>query len=118
MGDVFGVGKAVEKLLDPIAELVKRVAGPAAEEIGLTIQDSIKIYRAKRQYRMFEKMQEFVTTAGFNPHRIPLKILLPSLDYAAVEDNEDLHTMWAALLANASNPDISEVPTYFPEILR
>jgi Abortive infection alpha len=118
MKDVFGVGKAIEKLMDPVTELIKRVAGPAADGIGLSLQDSIRVYRTKRQYQLFEKMQKFVEDAGYNPRRIPLKILFPLLDFASVEEDEDLHTRWAALLANAANPDFPDVPPSFPEILR
>ena len=46
MTDVLGIGKAVEKLADPVVDIIKKVAGPAAEEIGLTLQDSIRVYRA------------------------------------------------------------------------
>ena len=118
MGDVLGVGKVVEKLVEPIADIIKKVAGPAAEEIGLTLQDSIKVYRAKRQYRLFEKMRDFVKEAGYEPRHIPLKILLPSMDYASVEEDEDLHTAWATLLANAADPNVESVSPAFPEILR
>jgi hypothetical protein len=118
MDEVFGAGKALDKILDPIADIIKKVAGPAAEEVGLTVQDSIKVYRAKRQYRLFEKVRKFVDKAGYDPKRIPLKILLPSLDYASVEEDDDLHTMWAALLANTARPNSEDIPTYFPDILR
>ena len=36
MSDVFGLGKAIEKLLDLVSELVKTLAGSAAEEVGLS----------------------------------------------------------------------------------
>ena len=104
MSDVFGVGKAIEKLMDPVSELVKKLAGPAAEEVGLSLQDSVKVWRAKRQYKLFEKMNTFIADAGFEPNPIGLKLLLPALDCAAVEDDESLHSMWAALLANAADP--------------
>src|SRR6266568_757412 len=42
--------------------------------------------------------------AGFTPQAVPPKILFPLLEGASFEDNEDLHTMWAALLANAASP--------------
>ncbi len=119
MGDQFGIGKAVEKLMDPITDLVKRVAGPAADEVGLTLQDSIKVWRAARQYKLFEKMNDTISKAGFVPNPIALKLLLPALDYASVEDNEDLHTIWANLLANAADPrQTSPVSPAFPLILK
>jgi len=42
--------------------------------------------------------------AGFQPQVVPPKVLFPLLEGASFEDNEDLHTMWAALLANAADP--------------
>ncbi|HXJ42030.1 MAG TPA: Abi-alpha family protein [Bryobacteraceae bacterium] len=119
MSDVFGVGKAIEKLMDPVSELVKKLAGPAAEEVGLSLQDSVKVWRAKRQYRLFEKMNGFIADAGFEPNPVSLKTLLPALDYASVEDDETMHTAWAALLANASDPRNSSGhwPS-FPAILK
>jgi len=119
MSDVFGLGKAVEKLMDPVAELVKKLAGPAADEVGLSLQDSVRIWRVKRQYHLFEKMNKFIKDAGFEPKPVALKILLPSLNSASVEEDEDLHTAWAALLANAADPnqDDSVLPC-FPNILK
>src|SRR3989337_1014129 len=43
--------------------------------------------RAKQQYRLFEKMRAFVDEVGYDPKRIPLKLLLPALDYASVEED-------------------------------
>jgi hypothetical protein len=119
MPDVFGIGKAVEKLMDPVGELAKKLAGPAAEEVGLTLQDSVKIWRAKRRYRLFEKMNEFISNAGFEPKPVALKVLLPVLDYASVEEDEDLHTAWAALLANAADPRQGDsILPAFPHVLK
>jgi hypothetical protein len=119
MSDVLGVGKAVEKLVDPIVDLVKKIAGPAAEEVGLSLQDSVKVWRARRQFRLFEKMKDLITAAGYEPKRVTLKLLLPAIDYASVEEDEDLHTAWAALLANAADPrrPVDVLPS-FPDILR
>ena len=36
---------------------------------------------------------------------MPIKLLFPLLEGASLEENEDLHTMWAALLANAAATD-------------
>ena len=47
-------------------------------------------------------------SAGFSPHAVPPKILFPLLEGGSLEENEDLHTMWSALLANASSPDRSD----------
>src|SRR6266568_709406 len=46
--------------------------------------------------------------AGFTPQAVPPKILFPLLEGASFEEDEDLHTMWAALLANAASPGNAE----------
>jgi hypothetical protein len=46
--------------------------------------------------------------AGFSPKMIPHKILFPLLEAVSLEDNEELHTMFAALLANAASPEHSD----------
>ncbi len=40
------------------------------------------------------------------------------MDYASLEEDEDLHTMWAALLTEAADPGGIEIPPSFPDILR
>ena len=64
-------------LMKPITNLIEKIAGPGAEEIGLTIQDHIRVYRAKRQIALLRKMQIMIDRSGFEPQRIPIKVLLP-----------------------------------------
>lgn len=119
MDDKDLVKAGAEGLMKPISDLVDKIAGPAAEEIGLTLRDSVRVYRAKRQLRLLRKLQAMVEEAGISPHSIPLKVLLPALDYASVEDDEQLHTAWAALLANAADPESGiHISGSFPEMLR
>ena len=46
--------------------------------------------------------------AGFTPKAVPIKLLFPLLEGASLEEDETLHDMWAALLANASSPEDSD----------
>lgn len=46
--------------------------------------------------------------AGFTPQAVPPKILFPLLEGASFEEDESLHDMWAALLANAASPENRE----------
>jgi hypothetical protein len=105
MSDVFGVAKVVEKLADPVIGLLQKVAGPAAEEIGLTLKDSVHVYRVRRAYRLAEKFASFCEQHGVQPRRMPLNILLPVLDAASVEDDETLHSMWTNILCTAAIPN-------------
>lgn len=118
MSDVLGIGKAVEKLADPVIDLLKRVAGPAADEIGLTLQDAVHVYRTRRAYRLAEKFHCFCVERHIDPRPVGLKLLLPVLDYASVEDDEDLHTMWANLLTNSADPSQDEALPSFAYTLK
>ncbi|MEO8096804.1 MAG: hypothetical protein ABI811_03835 [Acidobacteriota bacterium] len=60
------VKNGIEAVMKPIAELIEKLAGPAAEEIGFTLQDSVRAYRAKRQLKLFQKMGRAIKEAGFS----------------------------------------------------
>lgn len=79
-----------------------RIAGPAAEEVGLLLQDKVKLYRFRNQVRMLAKAQSIMREANLDPEAVPLRTLLPILEGAALEDDESLADKWAALLANAA----------------
>ena len=110
MSDVFGVARVVEKIADPIIGLLQKVAGPAAEEIGLTFKDAVHVYRVRRAYHLAEKFSRFCGQHRVQPRRVPLNILLPVLDAASVEDDESLHTMWTNILCSAAIPGAKSQP--------
>lgn len=81
----------------PIADIVKRICGPPADLLGDKLRERVE--------RCFEKTARMTQDTGVTPQAVPPKLLLPILQGASVEENEDLHTMWAALLANAASPE-------------
>lgn len=87
-----------------LSSIIKAFLGPAVDEFAQRIRDEVRLYRFGRQLKCLEKAEKMVQDAGFNPNVVPLKILFPVLDAASMEEDEDIHTMWAALLANASLP--------------
>jgi hypothetical protein len=99
----------------PFTAIVKRMLGPAADELAEMWRDHVRLYRYERQLKCMEKAEGMAIEAGYTPQAVPLKILFPLLEGASFEENEDLHTMWAALLANASDPRRDEAfvhPSY------
>src|SRR5580658_3981492 len=89
----------------PFTGIVKRMLGPAADELAEMWRDQIRLYRYGRQIKCVEKAEKMAKDAGFTPQAVPPKILFPLLEGASFEENEDLHDMWAALLANAASPE-------------
>src|ERR1700686_3228249 len=103
----------------PFTPIARRMLGPAADELAEMSRDHARMYRYERRVRCVEKAVRMAQEAGFTPQPVRPKILFPLLEGASFEDREDLHTMWAALLANASSPDHAEnVRPGFIAILR
>jgi hypothetical protein len=89
----------------PFTAIVKRMLGPAADEVAEMWADKVRLYRAERQASSVKKAERFLTDAGINPATVSLKLLFPLLEGASFEEDENLHDMWAALLANAASPE-------------
>ena len=88
-----------------LSDVVKAFFGDAAHELGQTLTDRVRLYRYGRSLKMLKKAEKMVKDAGLTPKAVPIKLLLPLLDGASLEENEELHTMWAALLANAATSE-------------
>src|ERR1700722_7753996 len=87
-----------------LSEITKAILGPATGEFAERVKDEIRLYRFGRQLELLKKAEKMVQDAGFTPKAVPIKLLFPLLEGASLEENDDLHTMWAALLANAGDP--------------
>jgi hypothetical protein len=118
---IAGTGLAVyagKAAIDGARAFFQRIAGPAAEELGLLIQDKVKSYRAALTVRTAIKAAEMLREAGRDAGPVPPRVLLPLLDGASVEDDANLSERWAALLANAADAAGPGVAPSFPFILR
>lgn len=58
-------------------EFLGKIAGPAAKEVGLLLQDKVRIYRFCNQLNMLAKVQKMLNEAGVSPTSVPLRTLLP-----------------------------------------
>ncbi len=101
-----------KKALEPIGGLLQRIAGPLADEIGDSLAIIARPYRIKLSLKMFQKTQRMLEEAGIAPQAVPPRLFLPIVESASIEDDEDLHTRWAALLANAATSHNSVHPSY------
>ena len=100
-------------------DVIKAMLGPATAEIAERFRDDIRLYRFARELSCLKKAEKMAKDAGFTPKAVPIKLLFPLLEGASLEENEDLHTMWAALLANAASPaKVQMVRPGFVAILR
>jgi Abortive infection alpha len=91
----------------PFTAIVKKMLGPAADEIAERVRDEIRVYRYGRQLSLLRKAERLAHEAGFTPKAVPTKLLFALLEGGSLEENEDLHDKWAALLANAASPKMA-----------
>lgn len=117
------VAKATGKGIDAVREaggfIARYVAGPLEEGVGI-LSDRLKYVRWERQMRLMQRADEFLREVGLEaPSRaVPLKIAIPLLQAATIEDDDSLQDLFAALLVNAANATSGvEVHRSFIEIL-
>ena len=109
--------EAIKQAIEPVSDLIKRIAGPLADEIGESLAFIARPYRIALGLKMFRKTQRMVKEAGMAAQPVPPRLFLPMLEAASIENDEDLHTRWAGLLANAATSPGSVHPSYI-EILK
>ena len=69
--------------------------------------DHLKVVRFERQVRLADRVRYFLWERGMvGPTRtIPLKVGLPLLDHATLEEDDELQDVWALLLVNSGDAD-------------
>lgn len=106
-GDIIKSGAA-----EKVADLVNKLAGPLAEEVGMMLGDKVRVYRVKNWLRTTEKTEHLLREAGLSPNAVPPRLFLPIMEACSVEDNETLQDMWAGLLATASQETDAVSPSF------
>src|SRR5579864_2267140 len=71
-GEIIKSGAA-----DKLADIIHKLAGPMAEEIGLLMADTIKVYRVKNWLKVAEKTQALLGKAKLPPTAVPPRLFLP-----------------------------------------
>jgi hypothetical protein len=110
------LSKITKQTLEPVGDVMKRIAGPLADEIGESLALIARPYRIALSVKMFQKTQRMLKEAGLPAQPVPPRLFLPMLEAASIENDEDLHTKWSALLANAASSD--KVHPSYIEILK
>ncbi|WAK03760.1 Abi-alpha family protein [Methylobacter sp. YRD-M1] len=80
------------------------ISGPLEQGMGI-FEDKLKYMRWERQVRLMQRADQLLKEIGLDkPTRtIPLKLAVPLLEAASLEDDDFLQDLWAQLLVNAVN---------------
>lgn len=103
--------------VDKLADIFHKLAGPLAEEFGQLLADKARVYRTKNWVSVIKKTEKILADAKLPPNAVPPRMLLPILEASSLEDDETLQSLWAGLLATASQQTDSVSPS-FVETLR
>lgn len=114
--------KDVERVSDvditpELSRFMGTIAGTTVFELGELSAAEIRFWRFKRSVRHAQKAKAILDDAGISPQAVPFRTLVPLIESASLEEDDDLTDRWAALLANAAGGTVG-VPPSFPSVLR
>lgn len=97
-------GKAIGAA-EKVGGFISRYIGGSFEQGMGILEDKLKFARWERTFMFMQHAEELQRQANMNgPTRaIPLKLAVPLLEAASLEDNDYLQDLWARLLVNAAN---------------
>jgi len=107
----------IEKGLELAKEFLGKLISPTIEEVGLLISENVKYLRFKNQIKILLKAKSFVEKEKISLKEIPLKILVPLLDKASLEDDETMQDKWANMLVNLVDSEKNLQNQIFPYLL-
>jgi hypothetical protein len=101
-----GSGKELLPSLAELAESVRKLIAPFSDpvlkELGEYVAGKIRFINFRNSLKVLEQAKCRLDALGMRPNSVNLKILVPILDGAGLEDNDDLIEMWSGLLASAA----------------
>ena len=108
-----------EKAIEKAFKFLEAIIIPPCEELGLLLQEQVRLWRFKNQVRILNKAEEYLKKKNIKPQKVPFKFIAPLLEYSSLEEEETMQERWAALLARAADPKyIDKNNLYCLEILK
>lgn len=112
-------GKAIDATREAGGFIARFVAGPLEQGMGI-FEDRLRYLRWERQLRLMRRSEEVLRELGLSgPTRpVPLKLAIPLLQGASLEEDDQLQDRWVNLLVNAANANSGvEIRRAYIEIL-
>ena len=102
------VAIALSKPIKETTEFISLITKPSAKEWGEIFATKVRYWRIKNGISIMQKTKKLLEHNKINPKKISLKLFVPLLESSSLEEEELMKDKWAALLANAINPDYKE----------
>ena len=107
----------IDKGLELIKDFVDKLITPAIEEAGLLFSDRIRFIRFKQQVKILSLAKHYAEQKNINVKSIPVKILVPLLENASLEENEEMQDKWAKMITNMADSETNLQNQIFPYLL-
>jgi Abortive infection alpha len=104
--DLIGLGKiadSIEKGTKEFRQLTYDFLAPPVKEAGQLIADKIKFYRVSNTIKAMKEATEMIKAAKIQQNSVTLKIFMPLIEACSLEDDNDMVSKWAGLLASAAS---------------
>lgn len=97
-------GKAIDASENLGGFIAKYISGSLDQAMGI-VEDRLRYMRWERKIRLMKRAEQIAAQHGLAaPTRaVPLKLAVPLLEAASMEDNDALQDAWATLLINAAD---------------
>jgi Abortive infection alpha len=115
--------ESLSRVAENVSDLLHSLLGPAAQQYGLLLGEKVLVrrleYRIGNLAKILGKVKQMHAEVGIEPRVIPPRVSIPAVDAASVEDDETVQERWAALLANAADPQFqANILPSFVEVLK
>lgn len=111
--------EAIKVAAKQAVEYMNQITKSPIGQLGEIFGDNVRIWRYKRAIKHLLDVKAYHKKVGIQVKQIPLKVLLPLLENASLEEDENLQEKWTALLANAIDFENNlELHNIFVELLR
>lgn len=96
---------ATKETIAGASSFLSRICLPAAEEFGFLLRDKVSNWRLNNQLQMLKKSEEkYCKYSEASAHAHP-RLVSSILDHSSWTDSDNVHDMWAGLLASSCTTD-------------
>lgn len=107
----------LEKGIDLAKGFLDKLIMPSVEETGLLLKDKVTLWRFNNQIKMLIKAKEYCEKNSIKPKAVSMKLLVPLLENASLEEDDFLQDKWAVLLSNLVDSEQNIQNHVFPYLL-
>lgn len=118
------VAKATRTGIEATQQLggyVSRIINEPVEAVVGMLGDRLKFMRAERQLRLADRWREILNERNIHGtlRVVPPKLVLPIIENASLEEDDELQDLWANLLATAVDPNYNgQIRSAYIDIVR